>query len=201
MDPAGSPIVSSASEETTKVNDSGQIVPSPLPAAPPSVVESPPSVPVQALQAPIIQQTIIVQQTQTAPVIIAPGGGGPNILIRLIYFVFIGWWLGAIVSLVGWLLFLTIIGIPLGLMIVNRLPSIITLRSQEQNWRIKDGVLTRGKDQRPFLMRAAWFLFVGWWLCGVLMAVAYGALLTILLIPVSFWMYGRVGAVTTLYRS
>ncbi|NBT27446.1 MAG: YccF domain-containing protein, partial [Actinobacteria bacterium] len=36
---------------------------------------------------------------------------------------------------------------------------------------------------------------------GVWMALAYVCLLTILLIPISFWMYGRVGAVTTLYRS
>ena len=58
-----------------------------------------------------------------------------------------------------------------------------------------------GIPQRSFLGRAIWFLLIGWWLSGVWMALAYVCLLTILLIPISFWMYGRVGAVTTLYRS
>lgn len=126
---------------------------------------------------------------------------GPNILVRLIYFVFVGWWLGAIVSLVAWLLNVTVIGLPLGLWLINRLPSIITLRPQEQEWRLEGGVLRQGKEQYPFLLRAAFFLLIGWWFSGVWMTLAYIALITILLIPLSFWMYGRIGAVTTFYRS
>ena len=56
-------------------------------------------------------------------------------------------------------------------------------------------------QQRPFLLRAIYFLLIGWWFSGVWMAVAYVALLTIVGFPLAFWMYGRVGAVTTLYRS
>ena len=126
---------------------------------------------------------------------------GPNLLLRVIYFVLIGWWLGALGSAVAWFLVAIVIGLPVGLWLINRLPTLITLRPQEQAWRLEDGVLRQGKAQHPFLLRAIYFLLIGWWLSGVWMALAYALLLTILLLPVSFWMYGRIGAVTTLYRS
>lgn len=133
--------------------------------------------------------------------VIVVQSGGTNILIRVLYFVCIGWWLGGIVSVLAWLLNLTIIGLPLGLMMINRLPSIITLRPQEQSWRLDGNVLIRGKAQYPFLVRAMYFLCIGFWFSLVWLALAYLLLLTIVLMPVSFWMYGRVGSVTTLYRS
>jgi len=51
------------------------------------------------------------------------------------------------------------------------------------------------------LIRVIYFILIGWWLSGLWMALAYLLLLTIVFLPVSFWMYGRIGAVTTLYRS
>lgn len=126
---------------------------------------------------------------------------GPGMLIRILWFLFIGWWLGALVSGLAWFLVITIIGLPLGLYIVNRLPTVITLRPQEQRLRLQDGVLRQGQTQPPFWLRAVYFVLIGWWFSGLWMALAYFGLLTILLIPLSFWMYGRVGAVTTLYRS
>jgi uncharacterized membrane protein YccF (DUF307 family) len=144
--------------------------------------------------------TMSYPPSAAAPPHIVVDSGGPNLLIRLIYFVLIGWWLGGIMSAVAWLLCITIIGLPLGLWLINRLPSVITLRPQEA-WRMEDGVLRRGADQHPFLLRALWFVLIGWWLSAIWMVAAYAALLTIILIPISFWMYGRIGAVTTLYRS
>lgn len=125
---------------------------------------------------------------------------GPNILIRVIWFLVIGWWLGGILSGVAWFLNATIIGLPLGLWIINRLPTFITLRSQDQRWKFNGQTVSRTRQQ-PFLIRAVYFLLIGWWLSGVWLAVAYLALLTIIGFPLAFWMYNRVGAVTTLFRS
>ncbi|HEY1292191.1 MAG TPA: YccF domain-containing protein [Chloroflexota bacterium] len=134
------------------------------------------------------------------PIIIQ--SAGPGCLVRGLWFLFLGWWLGGIVSFVAWVLIVTIIGLPLGLWLINRLPSVITLRPQEQTWRVDEqGILRQGQEQQPFLLRALYFVFVGWWFSGVWMALAYVALLVIIGIPLSFWMYGRIGAVTTLYRS
>lgn len=126
---------------------------------------------------------------------------GPNLLVRFLYFVLIGWWLGGIVSGVAWLLNATIIGLPLGLWVINRLPTIITLRPQEASWQIRDGVVRRGVEQPAFVVRALYFLLIGWWFSGLWMALAYVAVVSIIGLPLAFWMYNRVGAITTLYRS
>lgn len=126
---------------------------------------------------------------------------GPNLLIRVIYFVLVGWWLGAILSGIAWFLNATVIGLPLGLWLINRLPTVITLRPQEREWRVDEGLVRQGKEQRPFLVRAVYFLLVGWWLSGLWMAAAYVALISVVGLPLAFWVYGRIGAITTLYRS
>ena len=125
----------------------------------------------------------------------------PALWIRALWFLFVGWYLGAIVSAIAWLLNLTIIGLPLGAWLINRLPVIITLRGLNQNWRIQDGMLVQQViQQRPLWLRALYFIFIGWWFSGIWMALAYIATLSLIGIPIGFWMYGRIGAITTLYR-
>ena len=51
------------------------------------------------------------------------------------------------------------------------------------------------------LIRALYFVLIGWWFSGLWMAVAYALLVSILGMPIAFWMYNRIGAVTTLFRS
>ena len=123
----------------------------------------------------------------------------PNILLRILYLVFIGWWLGAIVSAIAWLFNVTVIGLPVGLYLINRLPTIITLRPSTQ-WRVEDGVLKQGAKQRPFLFRAVFFVLIGWWFSGLWLALAFLCLVTIIGIPLALLMYERAAAVTTLRR-
>ena len=125
----------------------------------------------------------------------------PNIVLRVVWFVLVGWWLAGILSVFAWALNATVIGLPLGLWVINRLPFAATLRSPGTFYRVDEGVLRPGDEQRPFLLRAIYFLLIGWWLSGLWMAVAYALLLTIVGMPAAFWMYGRIGAVTTLYRT
>ena len=133
----------------------------------------------------------------STPVVVQTGA--PNIIIRFLYFIFVGWWLGLIVSAFAWAINLTIIGLPLGLYIINRLPTMMTLRPQNQ-WNLEGGVLSQGAEQHHFILRALYFLLVGFWFSGIWMAVAYVCILTVIGLPLAFWMYGRVGAVTTLRR-
>jgi uncharacterized membrane protein YccF (DUF307 family) len=125
----------------------------------------------------------------------------PNLILRVVWFILIGWWLGGILSAVAWALNATIVLMPLGLWLINRLPTFITLRPQEQRFEVVGGDLVPATRQRPLLLRAVYFLLIGWWFSGLWMAVAYVLVLTVVGIPLAFWMYGRVGAVTTLYRS
>lgn len=130
---------------------------------------------------------------------IVPEQKPPNILLRIVYLVFIGWWLGALVSGIAWLFNVTIIGLPIGLYLINRLPTIITLRPCTQ-WRVEDGVLKQGAEQRPFLLRAVYFVIIGWWFSGLWLALALLCLVTIIGIPLALLLYERAAAVTTLRR-
>lgn len=51
-----------------------------------------------------------------------------SLLVRGIYFVFVGWWLTAIWITAAYALFVTIIGIPIGIMMLNVIPTVATLQ-------------------------------------------------------------------------
>lgn len=176
-----------------------------LEAAPVVVVrpEQPPPVRPVRYEAPpgpnhVTVQVAVVNQT---PPLIVTAGTGPNLVLRFLWFVCVGWWLGGLVSAFAWLCFVLILPFPLGLWIVNRLPSVITLRAQEQTWHVHDGLLRQGQRQIGLSVRALYFVLIGWWFSGLWMAAAWLLMLPIVTLPISFWMYGRVGAVTTLFRS
>ena len=117
------------------------------------------------------------------------------LLVRIVWFVLIGWWLSALVMIGGWLLNVTILGLPAGLFLLNRIPFFATLKLSDHPLQ-----LFAGGDQVPFLLRAVYFIFVGWWFSLLWMVVAWLATITIILLPLGFWMFGRVGLVTTLKR-
>ena len=54
----------------------------------------------------------------------------PGCLISVLWYIFIGWWASGI-AVFAWLCMLTIVGIPLGVAIINRIPKIVALREPE----------------------------------------------------------------------
>ena len=46
---------------------------------------------------------------------VTDGPSGPGLLIRFVWWLFIGWWASGIVVAIAWLSLITIIGIPLGI--------------------------------------------------------------------------------------
>ena len=92
---------------------------------------------------------------------------GPGLLVRALWFVFIGWWLTAIVSAVAWFAMITIIGLPLGIWLVNRIPTVLTLRPRTSYVYAYTDALGRTVthetkiDQPPWYIRGLWFIFVG----------------------------------------
>ena len=55
-------------------------------------------------------------------------------------------------------------------------------------------------SQRPPLsaLRILWYLLIGWWLTGISLAVGYVAGLTIIGLPLAFWIFNRTGTILTL---
>ncbi len=119
-----------------------------------------------------------------------------ELLIRFVWFILIGWWLGQIAIIIAWLFMLTIIGIPSGLFIINRLPEIITLRPPRGGWGFGGVFIPR--PQLPLLLRAIWFILIGWWLSLLWLEAAYLLMLPIITIPISFFMFSKAAFVTTL---
>ena len=121
----------------------------------------------------------------------------PGCLVQLLYFVFIGWWLGALAIVLAYLLFLTVLGIPLGVMIINRIPYLMALRQTDPAISYVGSVAS----QHNFIIRVLWFLLIGFWLTALWLSLAYIFALTIIAMPIGFWMFDKAPALLTLHRS
>jgi uncharacterized membrane protein YccF (DUF307 family) len=131
----------------------------------------------------------------------------PGCLVQLLWFAFIGWWAGQLWITVAWLLMVTIIGIPLGVMMMNKVPWVIALRGESGTVTVTTagGVTTVRSGgsipQHNLLLRALYFVLVGWWLSAIWMELAYLICLTIIGLPIGFWMFDKVPALVSLRRS
>jgi uncharacterized membrane protein YccF (DUF307 family) len=129
----------------------------------------------------------------------------PGCFVTVLYFVFIGWWLSALWTAAAWFLIALILTMPIGLLMINRLPMIATLRqpSTELRTTIEGTVVAvqeTGIPQHPFFLRALYFILIGWWFSGFWLTVAWIASITLIGLPLAIWMYNRVPAITTLRR-
>ena len=125
-----------------------------------------------------------------------------NLLVRAIYFVLIGWWLSAIWAVVAWLLCVSVLGLPVGLYMLNRLPQVVTLKPQRSAVVLTPSgqVVYARERQRPFLLRALYFVLIGWWLSALWIAAAWALHASIIGMLLGFWMFDRVPAIVTLAR-
>lgn len=116
-----------------------------------------------------------------------------------------GWWLGQLWIAAAWALFVSIIRIPFGVILLNKLPQVIALRRTETPLVVSqtpDGatVVSAGVQQHNIVPRAAWSIFIGWWFSGLWMETAYFSCATIVGLPLGFWMFDRTPAIVSLRR-
>ncbi|NJK82273.1 MAG: YccF domain-containing protein [Chloroflexaceae bacterium] len=125
------------------------------------------------------------------------------LLLRLLYFFLVGLWLSGIWAAIAWVLCVTIIGLPLGLWMLNRLPQITTLQPETRDLVITATGETYVRDvpQHNFIIRALYFFAIGWWFSAIWMSLAWALSASIIGLPISFWMFNRVPAIITLQRS
>jgi Inner membrane component domain len=95
----------------------------PVYAAPPPPVYMPQIV----QQVNVIQQVSAVQQSVSRPVYYV--NHGPSMAVCVTYFLFVGWWVGLMWLSLAITLMCTIIGIPLGILMLRYLPQVTFLRS------------------------------------------------------------------------
>lgn len=117
----------------------------------------------------------------------------PNIIIRIIWFLFIGLWLSGVWTAIAWVISLTVIGLPIGMAMLNALPQITTLRARENKAYVDTNgrVVVTTTSQYPLLIRLFWFVLIGWWLSALWLATAWALSSVIIGLPISFWMIDR----------
>jgi len=128
--------------------------------------------------------------------------GSPNIIIRTVWFILVGWEVTAIWLLIAWLLNSSVIFLPLGLKMISWTPKVLTLKDVQRKQRKVDGELQDIKTgQVNILVRGVYFLLIGWWASLAWMVLGYLLCLTVIGLPFGIWMLNRLPEVTTLYRS
>ncbi len=131
----------------------------------------------------------------------------PGCLLQLLWFAVIGWWLGQLWMAAAWLLMVTILGIPIAIAMLNRLPKMIALREAEAHLQITtlpDGSIRSGEvqpSQINFFLRSLYFVLVGWWFSALWMEAAYAVCMTVIGLPLGFWMFDRIPLILTLKRT
>lgn len=119
------------------------------------------------------------------------------IILRILYFVLFGWWASIIWSVIAYLLCLSIIGLPIGLLMFNRLPQLLTLKPINENVLVNKEYLNT-RQEFPFILRALYFIFLGWHLTGLWVGFALFLCITIIGMPLGVMMLNHVPLVLTL---
>ena len=131
---------------------------------------------------------------------------GPSLIVRFLWWLLIGWWASGIAVSIAWIALITIIGIPLGIWIINRLPTILTLRPRTKEWALgqdelgRTVVMERGRPQTSWIIRGIWFVLIGWWASAIWMGLAWLIQLTVIGIPIALLMFNRTPFVASFYR-
>ena len=127
-------------------------------------------------------------------------------ILRVLWFFLIDWHVTLYWIVAAWVLNLTIIGMPLGLWMLNRVPLVLTLRPPRGYTvaQVRDGQIVewrcQGKPQVFFLIRLIYFLLIGWWFSLIWSLLAWLLCVSIIGLPFGVWMFNRLPGVTTLMR-
>ena len=142
----------------------------------------------------------------TTETVVIETNRNPGCLLQLLWFAFIGVWLGQVWMIIAWFFMVTIIGIPIGVVMLNMLPKVFALREPAHQVMIRtgrDGEMIQREvepEQINILLRAIYFLLVGWWLSALWMEAAYAICLTVIGLPIGFWMFDRIPWVVSLQQ-
>lgn len=126
----------------------------------------------------------------------SPSANDIPLIVRAIWFFFVGLWAGQVWLLIAWLLNLTLIGLPLGIWMLHLLPQVMTLRRLPQGLKIPPD-----RSSASFPVRALYFIFIGWWASLVWLQLAWVAAATVIGLPIAFAMFERTNTVLTLGES
>lgn len=127
-----------------------------------------------------------------------------GIIVRALYYIFIGWWFGLVWALLSWLMYATVIGAPLGVKMMNRIPGAISLKAREKDVKVvgEDSgykVTEVDREQHAWWVRVLYYpiglvlslfaILLGWALCAALITL-----------PLGIFVFNKVPAIASLRR-
>lgn len=130
-----------------------------------------------------------------------------GLFVRALYFLVVGSWLSGIAMFTAGLCIASVVLMPAGLAIVNRIPQIMTLRPRSVA--VHTAMLADGStqytvgtaQQRSMLVRIVYFCFIGCWAGMLVMTAAWLLSVLIVTMPLGLMLINRVPAVFTLRRN
>ena len=144
--------------------------------------------------------------TQVAPQQRVSREPGMPFLIRVLWFFLIGWHVTLYWVLAAWFFNITIIGLPLGLWMLDRVPLVLTLRTQ-RGYTVTDvdaeGAVRSRYQSTPqisWVLRFLYFALIGWWFSLIWSLLSWLLCVTIIGLPLGVLMLNRLPNVTTLMR-
>jgi uncharacterized membrane protein YccF (DUF307 family) len=114
-----------------------------------------------------------------------------NIIIRVLWAIFIGSWLMPIFYLLGVIFTALIITAPAGMWFFNKIGYVFSLYEDEKEER-----LTLSKT----IITLLYFYFIGWWAGLIVIAIADACIATIIGFPIGFWLINRIDRVVILSK-
>ena len=125
-------------------------------------------------------------------------------IVRALYFIFIGWWFGLFWALLSWVMYATVIGAPLGAVMLNRVPGAISLKAREKDVRVFQGeggytVREVRKQQFPWWARVLYYP-VGLVMSLVVIIAAWLLCCLLITLPLGIMLFNTVPAVASLAR-
>jgi uncharacterized membrane protein YccF (DUF307 family) len=130
-----------------------------------------------------------------------------GLFVRALWYVFVGWWLSGLMMFAAGACIASVVLLPAGLALVNRLPQVMTLRPRStvvNAAMLADGSMqyTVGSaEQRSLLVRTVYFCLVGWWAGMFVMFAAWMLSVLIVTMPLGLMLLNRVPAAVTLRRN
>jgi hypothetical protein len=98
--------------------------------------------------------------TQQPRVVVVQNKSGPGCLVQALWFLFVGWWLGGILITIAWFLNITIIGLPLGMSILNNIPKVLALQeptTQTRTVSYQGGTIVRQTELSASVVKGLFF--------------------------------------------
>lgn len=127
-----------------------------------------------------------------------------GLFVRALYFLFIGWWFGLFWALLSWFMYATVVGAPLGAVMMNKVPGAISLKSKQKDIKVittEDGytVSQTNKEQFPLWARILYYP-VGLILSLVMIIIGWLLFVFLITAPLGVMVFNAVPAVTSLHR-